>query len=326
MSKIIASKVQRIDVYLAQVLDESRSKVSNLIKSKNVLVNNKEIKSSYILNIDDEISINLPENEEANIKYKADFEVEIIYEDDDLLVINKPNKIASHGCASLKEASLVEWLLEKGYKLADINGKIRAGIVHRLDKDTSGIMLVAKSNKAYLELAKQIKNREIDRIYLSVINHEVKQKNIEKYIKRNDSNRLKMQALSKDECLKKYGENEARWGKWARTHFINIKSNNFCLIAAKLESGRTHQIRTHLASVNRYILGDVIYADSKTKTLANRLMLHSFYISFKHPISGEFMEFISGNSKEFNEFIDKYFQVTLSLDFAKELLKEFKSK
>lgn len=324
LSKIVASEIERIDIYLAKVLGQSRSQISNLIKNQNVLVNNKVIKSSYKLNINDEIEINYPDIKDINIKYEANFDVEILYEDEYMLVVNKPNNVATHGCSSLKEASLVEWLLERNYKLADINGKIRAGIVHRLDKDTSGVMLVAKSNEAYFSLANQIKNREVNRIYLAVTNHTINQNHIEKYIKRNENNRLKMQSLSKDECIKKYGLNEDRWGKWARTHFINLaNTNDKALISAKLESGRTHQIRTHLASVNRYILGDSIYADESSKNKANRLMLHSFYINYTHPITNNFMEFYSSNCLSFNEAIKDFKDIKLDLNLAHNLLNQF---
>lgn len=323
MSKIIADEIKRLDVFLAEKLGQSRSQISNLIKNQNVLVNDKSTKCSYMLNLNDEILINYPEIQDINAKYEANFDVEIIYEDEYMLVINKPNGVATHGCSSLKEASLVEWLIEKNYKLADINGKVRAGIVHRLDKDTSGIMLVAKTNEAYISLANQIKNKEVNRIYLAITNHTINQKNIEKYIKRNENNRLKMQSLSKDECIKKYGLNESRWGKWARTHFVNLASlDDKALISAKLESGRTHQIRTHLASVNRYILGDTIYADEKSKNKANRLMLHSFYINYKHPISNEFMEFYTKNCYGF-AYLD-FKEIKLNLELAHNLLELFK--
>ncbi|WP_267523200.1 RluA family pseudouridine synthase [Campylobacter sp. MG1] len=324
MSKIIADRVERIDVFIANVLNDSRSKVANLIKNNNILVNNRTVKTSYKLNICDEIIINLPKLQETNIRYEVNFNVEIIYEDDDILVINKPIRIATHGASSLKEASLVEWLLDNNYKLADINGRIRAGIVHRLDKETSGVMIVAKTNKAYLNLASQIKDRLVDRIYIAVTNLRVNCENIEKYIKRNENNRLKMQSLSEDECIKKYGMNKDRWGKWAKTHFINLcTKENINLLAAKLESGRTHQIRTHLASINRFILGDNIYADSKNKIASNRLMLHSFFINFNHPISGKNLCFIAKFDNEFEKYLNNFENICLDYEFAIKLLNDF---
>ncbi len=321
MSKIIATKCERLDIFLANELNESRSKIANLIKNQNVLVNQKIVKSSFKLNINDEITINLPEIKESDIKYEVNFDVEIIYEDEHILLINKPSGIATHGASSLKEASLVEWLLSNNYKLADINGLIRAGIVHRLDKDTSGIMIVAKSNEAYLKLAKQIKDRQIDRIYLAMTNLAINQSSIEKYIKRNENNRLKMQSFSKDECIKKYGDNTARWGRWARTHFLNIANfDDYNLIAAKLESGRTHQIRTHLASCNRFILGDSIYADEKSKNKSPRLLLHSFLLRFNHPISNDELLFIANFDDIFKKFLKDF---VINKEFANELLLKF---
>lgn len=322
MSKIIASKNERIDIFLANELNETRSKVSSLIKDKNVLVNNKEIKCSYKLNIGDEIKINYPEIKNTRIKFQVNFDVKIIYEDEHILVVNKPSGVATHGASSLKEASLVEWLLEKNYKLADINGNVRAGIVHRLDKDTSGIMVVAKSNEAYLKLAEQIKNRQIDRIYLAITNLSINTKSIEKYIKRNDKNRLKMQALSKDECIKKYGANNERWGKWAKTYFLNLfNKEEKNLIAAKLVSGRTHQIRVHLASINRFILGDTIYS----KIYAKRLMLHSFLLRFNHPINNNAMCFIAECDDDFKECLKDFDDLKLDFDFANNILNTFKN-
>lgn len=324
MSKIVADKVERADIFIANSLNESRSKIANLIKTNNILINNKYIKPSYKLNLGDVIDITLPTIEEVKVKYKADFDVEIIYEDEHILIINKPIKVATHGASSLKEASLVEWLLDNNYKLADINGKVRAGIVHRLDKDTSGIMIIAKTNEAYLNLALQIKERLVDRIYIALTNLSVNNENIEKYIKRNENNRLKMQALSYDECLNKYGNNKNRWGKWAKTHFLNLAScDNFCLIAAKLETGRTHQIRVHLSSINRYILGDTIYADNKNKNLTSRLMLHSFFIKLKHPINNKELCFIAKFDEKFNEYLNKIKNIYFDDDFAIKLLRDF---
>lgn len=321
MSKIISTSTQRLDVFLSTYLNLSRNQIATLIKNEKVKVNSKIVKASFKLNIDDEIEYEFIQAKEKENKYEAKFDVEIIYEDDDILLINKPINVATHGASSLKEASLVEWLLQNNYKLCDINGNFRAGIVHRLDKATSGALIVAKNNSSYEFLANEIKNRLVDRIYLAITNDFINKDYIECYIKRNEKNRLKMQALSLEECKKKYKENIDKYGKLSKTNFINLdKNNKAALIAAKLQSGRTHQIRVSLASVNRYILGDTLYAKNQNE---KRLMLHSFFIAFTHPQSKKRMQFIANFDENFKEKLQEFKKETYDKDYALRLLRDF---
>ena len=260
-----ADKEIRLDKFLSEKLNTSRNQIENLIKKELVLINQKKAKKGGIkLKKGDTIEILKPIKEEKEIK-KVDFEVPILYEDEDLLVVNKPPFIVVHPAKSVKEATLVDWLKEKGYSLSTLAGEERFGIVHRIDKETSGALVIAKNNKTHQFLSNQLKDKSMGRYYLMLLDTPLKEaKCVDKPIGRNPKNRLKMAVIKN--------------GREAKTLFVPIENN---LTAAKLFTGRTHQIRVHLNSIGRYILGDTTYG--KKNQNINRVMLHAREIYFTHP-------------------------------------------
>lgn len=280
MEKFRANLQSRLDVFLSSKLKISRNQIAILIKAKNVSVNGKfTIKPSFKLEIDDEICINFPQIQPQNSNYFVDFDVDIIYEDDDLIVINKPPNLITHPALSVKEPTLVEWLKSKNKMLSNLNGQFRPGIVHRLDKGTSGAMVIAKNNHAHVALSSQLSDKTMGRIYLALIDFALKENCVVcRNIARSSTNRLKQGV-----CVN---------GKAAQSAFASILDNANChLIAAKLFTGRTHQIRVHLNSISRHILGDNLYGFKSDNDKISRVMLHSYELHFLHPRNNEFMSF-----------------------------------
>ncbi len=275
----------RLDKFLSEKLKENRSQIQNLIKKGLVKVNNKVItKTGFNVNENDKIEIN--KIEEKKEYKKVNFDIEILYEDEDLLVINKPPFIVVHPAPSVKEATVVDWLKEKNISLSTIAGEERFGIVHRIDKETSGALVIAKNNKTHEFLSNQLKDKSMGRYYLMLLNQELKEaKCVNKPIARNPKNRLKMG----------YVKN----GKEAKTLFVPLFKN---LTAAKLFTGRTHQIRVHLQTINRFILGDRLYG--KKEQLIKRVMLHAYKIYFIHP-SGKKLSIIAPLFEDFKSQLPK---------------------
>lgn len=275
MQKIYANEALRLDIFLAKELKQSRSQIATLIKSKGLKLNGKICdKSSHKLKLGDELEVLKFAPQSPAMSYEPNFDIEVLFEDEDLLVINKPSGVVVHSASSVKEATLVDWLLAKNYTLSNLNGTIRAGLVHRLDKGTSGALLVAKNNATHQFLSKQLVDKSMGRFYLALINLPLKDDIIivEKALIRSMKNRLKKIALK--EAIK--------GSKEAKSAFANLLcKEGLNLIAAKLFTGRTHQIRAHLESLNRHILGDELYG-YKGKKVA-RVMLHSYFLYFTHP-------------------------------------------
>lgn len=287
LSDFVVDESLRLDVFISKMLQISRSKASNLVKNGSVILDKTPIlKPSFIVEVGKKISINLDEKEDRKENFKTDFEIPIIYEDSDILVINKPANLVTHPAPSVKEPTLLDWLLDKNYALSNLNNT-RKGIVHRLDKGTSGALVIAKTNKAHLSLAAQLKDRTMGRIYLALINLNLKENLvINRPIGRNPKNRLKKAIVQ--------GARESK------SAFLNLYSDDEVnLIAAKLFSGRTHQIRVHLSSINRYIIGDNLYGFKSQNDKIVRLMLHAYILYFKHPITGENMKFVANLDNEF---------------------------
>jgi 23S rRNA pseudouridine1911/1915/1917 synthase len=287
----------RIDKFLAQKMEISRNQIEKLIKSQSVYVNEKlVIKTGYKLEIDDDIVINLPKVEDEE-SVKVDFDVDIIYEDDDIMVINKPSNLTVHPAPSVKEATLVDWLKYKGVKLSTISGELRHGIVHRLDKDTTGAMVIAKNNESHSYLASQLEDRSMGRYYLAIIDMPIKDNMIiDKPIARNPKDRLKMAIVN--------------GGKEAKSAFLKLANSNDDkkeIVSAKLFTGRTHQIRVHLTQINRHILGDSLYGFKSQKDNINRVFLHSYILYLYHPTTKEKMYFIAPIKDDMQEYLDKNF-------------------
>ncbi|EAK5213820.1 RluA family pseudouridine synthase [Campylobacter jejuni] len=280
MQTFLVDENSRLDVFLAKKLNQSRNQVALLIEKDCVQVNDKiQDKNSFKLKNGDIISIaSLKLYNEIKPQFEVDFDIDVLYEDEDLLVLNKPSNLVVHGASSVKNATLVDWLIEKKYTLSNLGGEIRAGLVHRLDKDTSGAILIAKNNFTHQKLSEQLADKSMGRIYLALIDLPLKEDKIivEKFLMRSPSNAIKKIAIDK----------ENKFSKNAKSAFINVvKTENLTLMAAKLFTGRTHQIRAHLASLNRHILGDSLYGYKGKYDC--RIMLHAYFLYFIHPKTKE---------------------------------------
>ena len=272
----------RIDSYLAKRTSEfSRVAIQRLIDEEKILVNGKKIKSSYKTQLEDKITVQPDEPKEIQLKAQ-DIPVEIIYEDQYIIVVNKPKGMVVHPANGNPDGTLVNSLMAICKdSLSGIGGEIRPGIVHRLDKDTSGIIIVAKNDKAHINLSEQIKNHEIKKTYIALVRGIVKEKEgtINMPIGRSTRDRKKM-AVTKN-------------GKEAITHFKVLErfpEHNCSLLEIKIETGRTHQIRVHLSQIGYPIIGDEVYSNGKNEWGIKGQCLHAKRLQFKHPISQKEMD------------------------------------
>jgi 23S rRNA pseudouridine1911/1915/1917 synthase len=287
----------RLDHFLTAELNVSRNRITELIKSALVSVNGAtQTKAGTKLNTQDKVHVSFPEPkpyEESSV----DFDIPIIFEDKDILVINKPPYITVHYAPSVKEPTVVDWLKSKNISLSSLSGEKRSGIVHRIDKETSGALIIAKNNAAHANLAKQLENRSLGRYYLALIDYPLKNDTIvDKPIGRNPKNRLKMAVVQN--------------GRAARSTFCSLLTNEIEqveLIGAKLYTGRTHQIRVHLSALGRHILGDNLYGFKSQKDKIKRVMLHAYYLYLTHPESGEKMMFTAPLYDDFKEQLFRFF-------------------
>jgi len=291
-----ANDTARLDTFLSSELGVTRNQVVQLIKQDAVRVDGKKIaKPGLKLKPEQEVSITFPEAKVTPAQ-EIDFDVEVLYEDDDLLVINKPSGLTVHPAPSVKEATLVDWLKHKGIRLSTISGEERHGIVHRLDKGTSGVMVVAKNNEAHEALSQQLQDKSMGRYYLAVINPPLKDEfvMVDKPIGRSSQNRLKMA--------------EVEGAKEAQTLFKKLALSNDEkneLIACKLFTGRTHQIRVHLETFSRHILGDHLYGIKNDKQ--EQILLHAYIIYFIHPTTKERCRFSAPLSEAMQNYLEKHF-------------------
>lgn len=284
---------ERIDKYLMEELGLSRNKVQKIIKDNNIKVNDKDIKSNYLLKIDDVITVELVE-EDFSIKPEA-ITLDIQYEDEDILVINKPSGMVTHPAYGHKSNTLVNALLHYSKNLSDVNGEMRPGIVHRLDKDTSGLILIAKNNEAHIKLVQDLKDRKITRGYIALVSGLISNDSgtIDAPIGRNPNDRKKMMVTDIN-------------AKEAVTHFkVLERLNNATLVECLLETGRTHQIRVHFSYINHPIINDSIYGYRKAIDDTGQL-LHAHYLAFYHPRTGEYMEFKINLPKHFIKLMETF--------------------
>ena len=284
---------ERIDKYVtADGL--TRSQIQKLIENGDITVNGRCVKPNYKLKLNDEINITLPEPKEADIKAE-NIPLDIVYEDNDLLVVNKPRGMVVHPAPGNYEGTLVNALMYHCKdSLSGINGVLRPGIVHRIDKDTSGLLLVANTNEAHLSLADQLKEKTTKREYVCIVNGLLKSKSgtIDAPIGRHPTLRLKMTVTASN-------------SKNAVTHFKVLEYlNNATYVSCRLETGRTHQIRVHMQYIGHSILGDPVYA-SKDPYHLNGQALHARLIGFTHPTSGKYMEFTAEPPQYFLDLLDK---------------------
>lgn len=287
---------KRLDAFISNALDDvSRSYIVKIIEEGHVKVNEKEIVSKkHKLKSGDHILIDMPEPEVLEVEAE-DIPIDIVYEDDDLMIINKPVGMVVHPAPGNYSGTLVNALMNHTDKLSSINGVIRPGIVHRIDKDTSGLLMIAKTDHAHKGLAEQLKDHSIKRQYVAIVHGSIPSETgtVSAPIGRSPKDRLKMAV------------NE-RQGKEAVTHFTVLKRfKNYTMIQCQLETGRTHQIRVHMAYIGHPLLGDLTYGVKKPKIKNEGQLLHAKTLGFIHPRSGEYMEFDSEIPSLFDKMIKK---------------------
>ena len=284
----------RLDVFVSSVADVSRSRAATLIEEKNVIVNDKAVSKNYKLHMGDMVEITVPEPLEYVAK-PEDIPLDIIYEDEDLLVVNKPKGMVVHPAAGNFEGTLVNALMfHCKDSLSGINGVMRPGIVHRIDKNTSGLLMVAKNDFAHNFLAEQIKEHSFTREYEAIVYGNVKMQEgtIDAPIARHPQKRKQMAVVS--------------GGRRAVTHYKVIdRLNGFTHLRLKLETGRTHQIRVHMAYLGFPVAGDEVYGPKKVITSLGGQCLHAKKIGFIHPKTQEYMEFESDLPDYFKAFLKR---------------------
>lgn len=287
-------KNERIDKYLSSKLNDSfsRAKIQKLIDEELILVNDKVIKSSYKVSNGDVILITDKE-EDMSVKPEK-MDIDIVYEDDDVMVINKKSGVVVHPAPGNYSGTLVNGLMYLSKDLSHVNGEFRPGIVHRIDKDTSGLLIVAKNDKAHRILAEELKEKKIKRKYIAlvsgVINHDIGE--IDAPIGRDPSDRKKMCVTSTN-------------SKDAITHFrVLERYKNASLIECELETGRTHQIRVHMKYINHPVINDPVYGKNNHGEFGQ--LLHAKEITFTHPTTKEVMTFSCEVPEEFNKILEEY--------------------
>lgn len=292
------NKGKRLDIFLSENIENiTRSYIKTLIEEEKVLVNKKKQKSGYSLKLNDVIEVNIPEGKEADI-LPEEIDLDIMYEDDDVIIINKKKGMVVHPANGNYTGTMVNSLMNSHKdKLSSINGVVRPGIVHRIDKDTSGILVVAKNDNAHKNLSDQFKVHSITRKYIALVKGIIKEDDmvINLPIGRNPKDRKKMAVTYKN-------------SKEAITHIHVLKryyNSNLTLVEAVLETGRTHQIRVHMSYKNHPLVGDEVYGKKDTTFKVQGQMLHAKILGFIHPTTGKYIEFESNLPSEFEEILVK---------------------
>lgn len=307
----------RADIFLSKTLNLSRSKVQNLISKQAILLNSKPLKKyGTILNANDTLKLisQAKAKQDSNSQHLQDLNIPIIYEDSDLLILNKPANLIVHRIdENDTQFTLVDYLKQKGFALSNLGDSYRLGIVHRLDKNTSGAIVIAKNNATHAHLSMQIKSKQMGRYYLCIINQPLKNpQTVEIPIMRHPKQRLKYITTTNNVNA-----------KTAKTAFFMIPTlldSNFLktenpkkeiptLIGAKLFTGRTHQIRVHLNSINRHILGDGFYGYKGNYT--GRILLHAHFLHLIHPKTQKLLEFYVPIPDDMQNFIKTHFNLPI---------------
>lgn len=295
---LLSDSNERLDKFLTQHIESSRNQIENLIKNGFVSLDGTPItKPGIKLKPGQRVHVIFPEKTESE-NVNVDFDVEVLHEDDDILVINKPAHLTVHPAPSVKEATLVDWLKSKNISLSTLSGEERHGIVHRLDKETSGVMVVAKNNQAHANLSEQLQERSMGRYYLALIDLPLKENLVvEKPLARNPQNRLKIGIVE--------------GGRYAKSAFAKLalpRHQKTELIAAKLFTGRTHQIRAHLASISRHILGDSLYGFKSGKDKIQRIYLHAYILYLNHPSDHTIRHFMAPLPQDMQNYLNTHFE------------------
>lgn len=286
-------KGTRIDKFLSEKFEgKSRSYIQGLIEEESILVNNKKVKSNYKLKENDEIKVFMKEPKELEVEAE-NIPIDIIYEDSDVIVVNKSKGMVVHPAPGNYNGTLVNALLYHCTDLSSINGVIRPGIVHRIDKDTTGILVIAKNDEAHNKLSDQLKEHSMKREYYALVEGRIKANSgtIDKPLARSKKDRLKIAIVE--------------GGKRAVTHYEVIERfKNTTLVKCVLETGRTHQIRVHMSSIGYPLVGDPVYGFKKGKFKCEGQMLHAKTLGFIHPRTNEYVEFTSELPENFKILIE----------------------
>lgn len=286
----------RLDKYLTeQIPDQSRSYIQKLLDDNFITVNGKSAKSNYKLRAGDTITVEIPEAEELDIE-PENIPLDIVYEDDDIIVINKPKGMVVHPAPGHTSGTLVNALMYHCKdSLSSINGVLRPGIVHRIDMDTTGLLVACKSDQAHRVLSDKFKVHDIHRVYTAIVYNQfaTDEGTINKPITRHKTDRKKMTIDPN--------------GRHAVTHYRVIErlKQNFSLVECELETGRTHQIRVHMASINHPLLGDEVYGPKQKPFATQGQVLHAGVLGFDHPITGEYMEWHADLPDYFQEILKR---------------------
>lgn len=291
----IEDENKRIDIFLSENLELTRSRIQKLIQDKNIFVNENTINKNYKLKIGDNICVEMEEPKELDVM-PENIPIDIVYEDSDIILINKKQGMVVHPANGHYNGTLVNALMYHcKNNLSGINGVMRPGIVHRIDKDTSGILIVAKNDNAHQKLAKQLENHSMKRVYYALVYNNLKNDTgtIDKPIGRHQIDRKKMSVNSKRT-------------KTAITHYTVLERfGKFTLIKLILETGRTHQIRVHMSYIGNPILGDFVYGKEKQPYNLKGQLLHAKTLGFIHPMTNEYMEFEIDLPNHFEDTLKK---------------------
>ena len=287
---------ERIDRFLSEeIADLSRSYIQKLLKEGSISVNGNAVKANYRVNEGDEIRVEIPEPEMPDI-LPEDIPLDILYEDDDILVVNKPKGMVVHPAPGHYSHTLVNAVLYHcGSRLSGINGVLRPGIVHRIDMDTTGSLLICKNDKAHQILADELKEHSITRRYHAIVHGNLKEDTgtVNAPIGRHPVDRKKMSTKSSS-------------GRHAVTHYrVLERFGDFTHIECELETGRTHQIRVHMSSIGHPILGDAVYGPARCPFRLQGQTLHAKILGIRHPSTGEYMEFDAPLPEYFSELLDR---------------------
>ncbi|PID00103.1 MULTISPECIES: RluA family pseudouridine synthase [unclassified Sporosarcina] len=283
----------RIDKALATLQpDWSRTQIQQWVKDEHIKVNDSSVKPNYKVKTDDQVIVELPEVEEYDVEAE-NLHLEIVYEDQDVLVVNKPVGMVVHPSAGHVSGTLVNGLMHQVTDLSGINGVLRPGIVHRIDKDTSGLLMVAKNDKAHVSLVNQLVAKSVNRVYTALVHGHIPHDNgtIDAPIGRDKRDRQRMAVVDE--------------GKNAVTHFkVLERFGAYTLVECRLETGRTHQIRVHMKYIGYPLVGDPKYGQRKTIDFGGQV-LHAGTVGFDHPTTGEYMEFTAPLPENYKQLLNE---------------------
>lgn len=289
---------KRLDLYLSERFPEyTRSRISGMIKSGEITVNSKMVKNGYALQYGDLITMNLSDAPEEVEIHPEDIALDIVYEDSDVIVINKPKGMVVHPAAGHSEGTMVNALMYHCRdSLSGINGELRPGIVHRIDKDTTGLLIACKNDKAHNSIAAQLKEHSTTRRYIALVYGNIIEDEgiVDRNIDRARNDRKRMAVVSPGE------------GRNAVTHYrVLERFGSITLIECRLETGRTHQIRVHMSYLHHPLLGDEVYGIRKDPYAGQGQYLHAAVLGFQHPETGEYMEFRADLPEYFQKTLDQ---------------------